>query len=403
MRLMFLSPSGQLGGAEASLLSVLASVRAAEPSWPLHVIIAGAGPMRAAVEELGVAAAVLPFPAALARLGEHGTRGARGGSVRLAAAAASAAPSLLGYVARLRNAIQAFDPRVIHTNGLKMHLLGAWTVRSIPLIWHLHDYLGPRPFTTRLLRWNASRCSALIANSHSVADDARAALGDGPRIVAVYNGVDLTRFAPEGERADLDALAGLPCAGPGVVRVGLLGTFARWKGHDVFLQAIARLPRELPVRAYVIGGPVYDTDGSQYTTGELRAAAQALGVADRVGFTGFLDRADCALRALDVVVHASTMPEPFGLVIAEAMACGRAVVVSNAGGAAELAIAGTDALMHDPADAAALAACIRRLVDDPSLRTRLGTSARQTAERAFDRSRLARELVPVYRSAAAAG
>ena len=53
------------------------------------------------------------------------------------------------------------------------------------------------------------------------------------------------------------------------------------------------------------------------------------------------------MRALDVVVHASTQPEPFGLVIAEAMACGRAVVVSSGGGAAEIVTPGEDALVHE--------------------------------------------------------
>ena len=84
---------------------------------------------------------------------------------------------------------------------------------------------------------------------------------------------------------------------------------------------------------------MYDTAGSQHTMEELQALADGLGLGGRVGFTGFLPPAP-AMRALDVVVHASTRPEPFGLVIAEAMACGRAVITSAAGGAAELVDAG---------------------------------------------------------------
>ena len=71
------------------------------------------------------------------------------------------------------------------------------------------------------------------------------------------------------------------------------------------------------------------------------------------------------MRALDVVVHASTQPEPFGLVIAEAMACGRAVITSAAGGAAEIIDAGVDAITHPPGDAASLSACMVRLARDP--------------------------------------
>jgi glycosyltransferase involved in cell wall biosynthesis len=124
----------------------------------------------------------------------------------------------------------------------------------------------------------------------------------------------------------------------------------------------------------------------------------ALGIADRVGFTGFADDAASAIRALDVVVHASTQPEPFGLVIAEAMACGHAVVASAAGGAGEIVTPGHDALAVQPGDVEGLADAIRQLALDPVLRDRLGRAGRETAVRRFDRARLAAEIAPLYRS-----
>jgi glycosyltransferase involved in cell wall biosynthesis len=88
-------------------------------------------------------------------------------------------------------------------------------------------------------------------------------------------------------------------------------------------------------------------------------------------------------------------------VIAEAMACGRAVIASDAGGAREVMTPGVDALGHAPGSAGALAARIVELVRDPEARIRLGRAARQTAERRFDRVRLAVDLLPVYRRAVA--
>ena len=123
-------------------------------------------------------------------------------------------------------------------------------------------------------------------------------------------------------------------------------------------------------------------------------------MAERVAFTGYVEDAAAAMRGLDVVVHASTEPEPFGLVIVEAMACGRAVVASEAGGAAELIRPGVDALGHAPGDAAQLARRIGELAGDAGLRARLGAEGRATAERRFDRARLAAELVPIYQAAA---
>jgi glycosyltransferase involved in cell wall biosynthesis len=97
-----------------------------------------------------------------------------------------------------------------------------------------------------------------------------------------------------------------------------------------------------------------------------------------------------------LVVHASTDPEPFGLVIAEAMACGKAIVVSLAGGAIELTESGTNALTHLPGDAPALAARIEELARNRRLRQQLGAAGRAIAERCFTRTRMALELTPIY-------
>ena len=104
------------------------------------------------------------------------------------------------------------------------------------------------------------------------------------------------------------------------------------------------------------------------------------------------------MRSLDIVVHASTQPEPFGMVIIEAMACGRAVIASQAGGAAELFVDGEDALAHPPGDATALARQIERLARDPELRSRIGAAGRETAARHFGSRRLAGELLGLYRN-----
>ncbi len=396
MNVMFLSATGQIGGAETSLLEVLASLRQAEPSWGLQLVIPSAGSLESRALSLGVQTMMLPFPASVARLGEAGATGSSGYG-RLAAQMGIAAVPAALYVARLRRVIRTFAPDVVHSNGLKTHLLAGWASSRPALLWHLHDYLGSRPMTARLLRRNVRRCAAVVANSESVATDARAALGDAAPITVVYNGVDLERFSPCGERLDLDALAGLPPAPEGTIRVGLLGTFARWKGHSVLLNALARLPRAMPFRAYVIGAAVYQTAGSQSSQEELASQVERLGLAGRVGFCGFVDRPERALRSLDVVVHASTAPEPFGLAIVEAMACSRAVIASAAGGAAEIIVPEENALAHAPGDVEGLAAQLLRLMRDAPLRARLGVAGRATAERRFGTARLAHDLVPVYR------
>jgi glycosyltransferase involved in cell wall biosynthesis len=264
-------------------------------------------------------------------------------------------------------------------------------------MWHIHDYVRARPLMAHLLRHYSSACAMALANSRSVAADVRAVCGKCLPVKTIYNGIDLEDFSPVGPTLDLDALSGLPAPTPQTIRVGMLATLARWKGHETFLRAMALIPADLPVRGYVVGGALYQTNGSQRSLAELRKLATELGIAQRNGFTGFVNQPAAAMRALDIVVHASTEPEPFGLVIAEGMACGRAVIASQSGGAAELITAGADALAHPPGDAESLAACITRLVTDADLRARLGRAGRRTAEQRFARVRLATELVPLYR------
>jgi len=284
-----------------------------------------------------------------------------------------------------------------------MHVLGAWAAaRNVPVLWHIHDFVRARPLMAPLLRGQTQRCAAIVANSDSVAADARAALGPKPAIRTVFNAINLMRFMPTGNIADLDRLAGMPPLSEGGVRVGIVATMARWKGHETFLRAIAMLPATLAIRGYVIGGPLYETEGSQYTIAELRLIASHMGLAERVGFTGFLKETAPAMRALDIVVHASTEPEPFGLVIAEAMACGRAVIVSAAGGAAEIIEDGVDALAHPPGNARALAHAIALLASNAEMRERLGQTAARVASRRFTHERLAADLVSAYRSIAPA-
>src|SRR5262249_42889387 len=178
---------------------------------------------------------------------------------------------------------------------------------------------------------------------------------------------------------------------PGAVRVGLVGAFARWKGQDLFLEAAARIAEtnpERPLRFYIVGGPIYCTPGSQFSEAELRAKAAELHIADRVGFTGFQSRTAEVYRALDIVIHASTLPEPFGRTIVEAMACGRPVIVARAGGAAELFTEGHDAVGVPPNNAEALTAAIAALAADPARRQQVAAQARQTAVERFARCRL---------------
>ena len=394
-RLACLTTSAALGGAETSLLTLLAALRRLEPAWAITVVAPSDGPMLDRCQTLGIDFLVLPYPAALRAFGETGLTASTSTSslVRQLFGMAVSAPR---YVRDLRATLRGIGATVVHSNGLKAHVASALArPKGVRLVWHLHDYVQGRPLSAAVLRRLAPRADAIVTNSDSVCADVVAALGRQRNLRRIYNAVDLLAFGPVGPAVDLAGLCGL-APDTGLVRIGLIGTYARWKGHGVFIEAIAGMLTRDTVRAYIVGGPIYETAGSQWSIDELRGRVQALGLDGRVGFTGHIADVPGALRSLDIVVHASTAPEPFGMVIAEGMAAARAVVAARHGGAAELFTDGVTGLGHLAGDAGQLAEVLDRLVSDGSLRATLGQAARAAACQRFAPERMALEFREVY-------
>ena len=403
MRILFLNPVGFLGGAERVLLDVIASLKPVlPPGSSMGLMCLAEGPLIAQARALGIDADTLPLPANITNLGESGLTGNKlAKALTLSAQLAAASPAGLRYIKQFRQTVRAADADIIHSNGIKSHLL----THSLPkkagkVVWHIHDLLGGRALLSSVLHHAARNISAAIAISQAVAVDLKTVLPRTP-VFTVLNAIDTEHFTPAAADPDLlDQLAGLPPAPAGTIRVGLVATYARWKGHDIFLNAIAKLPRELPARFYIIGGSIYHTAGSQFSREELQSRAATFGIAANLGFIPFRPDPLPIYRALDVMVHASSKPEPFGRTIVEAMACGRAVIVSNGGGAAELFSENIDALGIRPGDADDLAAAMSKLIRDQPLRISLGTAARQSAQRRFSRPRIGPEMLAIYQRVA---
>lgn len=374
-RILYLSPTAQLGGAEHSLLDLAAGLdrRRDEP----RLLCLGEGPLLAAAARRGVAAEHAVAPAAFARTS---LRGDRTGAVPLLAGVVQAAPTF----AAVRRAARRVRPTLVHSNGNKTHLLSVpLALGGVPLVWHVRDFLRDRGPERALVRLAGRFAGAVIANSTAVAAHLER-LGARPGLVrAIPNGIDLTRFTADGPRADLRAAFGWA---PAARVVGMVGVLARWKGQEVFLRAVGELvARRRDLRFVVVGGELYTTRGHGDFERHLRDLSRALGLDGTVAFTGHRDDMPEILRALDVVVHASVEPEPFGRVIAEAMACERPIVWARGGGADEIVgPGGLTALGVSGGDGAGLAAAIERAVSEPErMRSWLDEGRRRVVER-FD-------------------
>jgi glycosyltransferase involved in cell wall biosynthesis len=394
MRVLFVSPLGELGGSERSLLDLLAAFEDSGLPLEKKLLLFSDGELREKVRALGIDVEVLEMPDALLELGESKAQSAGRSEARRWLAGGLA---LLPYVRAFRRSVHSFSPTLLHTNGMKAHVLGALATPRLPLVIHMRDFASERPVARRVLGL-VERRALVVTNSSAVAEDARS-VASKVRTRVVYNGIDVRDFRPRPR--DLESLArlsGLSVPSPETVTIGLVATYAWWKGHRTFLDA-ARQVRDqaaLPTRFYVVGGAIYRTSGSEITKEVLSKSIRDAGLERDVGLVPFQSDAASVYGGLDVVVQASERREPFGRTIVEAMASGRAVVVARAGGAVELFEEGRTGLGFDPGRSEDLARAVLQLVRDAALRSRLATRARAEAEARFDRVRLAPEVYAAY-------
>jgi len=184
------------------------------------------------------------------------------------------------------------------------------------------------------------------------------------RSTVVYSGIDPADFPL--------AASGVRVPRPWRWRLLSVGRLDPRKGVDTIIRALPLLPEETTLSVLGRGDP--------HHLGELRQLVDELGVADRVRFDvverGELKR---CYEAADALVFPPSWSEPFGLIPIEAMACGTPVVATGTGGSAEFLADCRNSLIFPPGDSVLLAAALRRLADDSSLRARLVKGGLATA------------------------
>lgn len=183
---------------------------------------------------------------------------------------------------------------------------------------------------------------------------------------------------------------------PGQKIFGIFGRVVRWKGHQEFiLAAKIVLSSEPNARAFIVGDA---SDGDKQFIDDVKKMVESSGFQDRVTFTGYIQNVDCMYGIMDVVVHASIEPEPFGLVITEAMAHGIAVVASKLGATPEILTDGYDGLLVDPTRPEDMANAILSLLQDDHKRETMGARARASAERRYNGRLYADRMGEIYRN-----
>ena len=321
----------------------------------------------------------------------------RAGAVHVALPVASKNPFVMRANAdRLAALIEREGVDIVHARS-RAPAWSAWVAARRTgrrFVTTFHGTYGAANWFKRRYNTIMTRGERVIAISAFIAGHVRQFYGvPSTRIRIVHRGVDLGRFDAKLVTAErVVTLATAWRLTDGLPVVMLPARLTRWKGHTVFLDAIARLGRS-DVRAVLVGGAA----GRENFRAELEGRIARLGLESMVRLVDHCNDMPAAYMLADVVVSASIEPEAFGRIVAEAQAMGRPIIATDHGGAKECVIVGETGWLVPPNDAGALADAIRlALALGPDARRALAARAVAHIAANFSKEAMCAKTLAVY-------
>lgn len=358
MKILCIDQTGQLGGGEIALLPWLRA-----SCEEVSVMLFADGPFRVVLEAAGLKVDVLASDGLGVVRRESGLR-----------SLFSILPTFLRLREEVARVAATFD--LLYANSQKAFLVAALAKRrGQPLVWHLRDILTAdhfSPIMRKVAVWFGNRyATRIVANSRATAEAWVAAGGSRSKVVVVHDGVSPLPF----DAVDVAALAELrsDLAGSAPL-VGLFGRLSHWKGQHILLEALATLPG---VHAILVGDALFGEDAYAET---LKQRANQPDLTGRIRFLGFRSDVPALMKCVDVIVHASTAPEPFGLVIVEGMLARKPVIATRAGGAIEIIEDDGQGVLVEPGSVVALRLAIESLLGDPEGSRQIALEGRHRAD-----------------------
>ncbi len=401
---LYLDHTAKISGGEVALLNLVTALDTSR--FTPVVVLAADGPLVTRLRDAGIETHVLPLDASVVNTRKD-SLGA-GSLLRLRQAWAC-----LRYALQLARWARGRGVSLIHTNSLKADLYGglAGRLARIPVLWHVRDRIDdgylPAPVAAAFRFLARLMPQMVVANSESTLHCLHAPRHAATAVVysgvvesapvgnmqVVHDGFNLRQFE---DKIPLAAALSPSPVFPAAKRpiVALIGRIAPWKGQHIFLEAAAQVLRRHPfTRFWVVGAPLF---GEHDYERSLHAQAERLELGQSVEFLGFQEDVPTLLAQSDVVVHASTLGEPFGQVVVEGMAAGKPVIATNGGALPEIVESGKTGLLVPMADANAMAEAIDWLLSDPARARAMGAAGQERAQQHFTIRHTARKMESVY-------
>jgi glycosyltransferase involved in cell wall biosynthesis len=379
LRVLYLNPfSQEVSGPDESLRTLLRVLvpRGVEP----HVVLPALGPQVPRYEALGARVHVAPL-------------------VPLRRDLSLSAALYPAHLVRSATAVAAIARRIkadlIHTN-MEVLLEGAMAAAALrlPHVLHYRGNTLDRPkliFDALVAFWTRGADVVYCISRATAALFRRRGHGEH-KVEVLYNPVAVSTFANAESSAEVRAALG---AGPGQRLIGIVGRINPRKDLETFLRTAAIVAPQAPNARFVVVGDV-ETELERTYRQELLTLVTELGLTERVTFAGARRDVPAVMRALDIFVLTSRH-EGFGRVVAEAMAAGRPVVVTDEGALPELVDAGAAGLVAPPVDPEGFARQILRLLRDPAFAADIGARATRAAQR-FDAEMIGERVWTRYRA-----
>lgn len=391
--MVYLDHTAKLSGGEIALVRLLESVdrKVVNPI----VVLAEDGPLVKRLQDANVETHIVPLSGSIRNVRKD-TLGF--GAVKKVFLGLG----FVGYSFRIAVLLRKLKAQVVHTNSLKADIYGAFacSLARVPVVWHVRDHIDPsylpRP-AVKVFRFLAQRWPTyVVANSQSTLD--RLFLGRHKPRAVIPSGIDLRRSvihdglaAHEFDEADT-ILERKPWSDP--VRIGIVGRLAEWKGQHIFLEAARQVLAAGGRAEFLIAGSAMF--GEADYEARLKKQVADAGIEKSVDFMGFVSDIPGLLNSLDILIHASTTPEPFGQVVIEGMAEGLPVVGTDGGGVREIIVHGENGMLVPMGDADAMAESIKTLLADPERARLLGRAGYLRVRRHFTAEQTARKIERVY-------
>ncbi|OAI20501.1 hypothetical protein A1359_03315 [Methylomonas lenta] len=299
--------------------------------------------------------------------------------------------NFLPFFIRLLWTAWRFKADLIHANNEPLCNRAALLVAkclSIPSICHVRgDQNG-----SHSMRWAYSLPDHFISVSNWVANSVHKKLDiPNEKISVIYDGIELEKLDINADGNSFRKQFEIPQE---AFVVGLVGLLIPWKGQELYLDAAGLIKDKIPnLKMMIIGGTPEDCIDYE---NELKQRVIEDKLQAIIKFTGHIDNMQQVYAGLNIVVSASTSPEPLGTVVIEAMAMGRVLLGPNHGGASEMITSGETGLLFNPGEADSLAESIIQLYQSERTRQHLGQAARANALKAFSIKKHTQAVEGIY-------